>query len=215
MKKVLMAVVIMGLSGGVYAGTAAEQLGVNLDAPAMAVPAVGVASAVSLKAVVPTAEKLATMKNMFDTGKKVTYQQLESFLSKNIDGLLMGSFVSNVLGSAKESERIVISCREITDGAAGPLWPPQIVGYNVWVEFMNREIYEEVWYGLKTSTQPSDEVTNLGMNANHSNDSGSLNIELRRSGNYMVGRMNGNYKFWNKSDVPSKSGDAYFYMWQN
>lgn len=210
MKNILMAVIMAGLSGAAYAGVAAEQLGLNKEGGAVDIPAVSAAVAVPGTKLTASSDKLTVLKGMFETGTVMSYQQLADMLHGRWNGTIAGSFVSNVLDSRKETETInIVYSQYYTGGGEGPLWPREHAGYGFAVTIARYSPFKELMYNCKVTSQPSDKVETLNMKGvtYPVPDMWNLSIEFRRSGNYMVGRLNGGWE--------GKSGDAYFYLWNN
>lgn len=217
MKKILIAVILAGLSGAAYAGTASEQLGLNKEGAAVGIPAVSAAASVPYEKFTPPASKLAALKKMFETGTKMSYQQLNYMLTKDTGGAMAGNFVSNVLGSREETEGIEIKSTLHNDGGAGPLWPAKPTGYYFRIAISRSKPYDLVIYCGDVPAQPSDEVKtisvkNLPMFADQ--PAGNLDVEMRRNGQFVVGHLSGNAVMSENSRTGSYSGDAYFYIWQ-
>jgi len=219
MKKILMVALLAGLSGAAHAGVAAEQLGINKENMAMDTPMASAAAAVPGGKFNAPASKLTALKAMFETGAKMSYQQLNEMLNKDTGGVIAGSFVSNVLGSPEETEGISIASTPLNDGGDGPLWPAKPTGYHFRITTGLVKPCNFLIYSGAVAAQPSDEVKTISvkgfpMLASEPADMGDLNIEVRRNGSFVVGRLSGNAMLENNSQWVSYSGDAYFYIWQ-
>jgi hypothetical protein len=188
MRKIIMMVAMLGMAGGAYAGTAAEQLGLDGDIVAIRLP-VGVPEPVkaspskggdSLKA------KMAELERMFNEGTPVPQSGMAS--SYNGRAAIGTIILEDANNKTMSNADIIMRVSKAIGPDLGPLWPGEVIGFDYAVTISLP--FQSMMYGTNVVTSPQSNIVSIRNNKGvMQNDGSSMNIVLRRNGKYIVGSM--------------------------
>ncbi|MEI7528985.1 MAG: hypothetical protein WCK76_08565 [Elusimicrobiota bacterium] len=194
-KSILFVAVLVGMTGGTYAKTAGDQLGITQDGPAIIVPAAAAAAPVGLTKGASEAERKSVLKKMFAAGKALTPGEVAN--SRQHHGTLVG----------KNTEDISVYPEVNKEPAIGPLWESKVLGYRYTV-FIGEALIKE-YDGYREASSPAA-ATELEANSSGTGER-TISVEFRLGHNggakFVVGRVKS--VLWG-----DESGEAYFYLWK-
>jgi hypothetical protein len=207
MRKIITMAVMLGMAGGAYAGTAAEQLGLDGDIVAIRLP-VGDPEPVDAslsKGGNSLNEKMADLVRMFSAGKPLP--QKEMAYVKNSGELTTGTIILEAVHKdgtkTLATAAIFMRVTPLFGPDMGPLWSNGVIGFDYSVSIGRP--FHGMMEGKNMETSPQSNIVTLHNENGVVQDGRSMDIVLRENGKHIIGSI--------KWKTPTAIRTGFFYLW--